>query len=126
MNAKQKRIAILVMVAAILWFVFTPPRWWLNLTKSVDLSNPAVTGEQLVAEYNCRRCHRIGGGGSLKAPDLVGVTERLDDVSLRLWLRNPRAIKGNTPMPNFHLSDSEIEAIVAYLQKLDTSISSGR
>ena len=27
-------------------------------------------------------------------------------------------------MPNFHLSDSEIEAIVAYLQKFDTSVSS--
>lgn len=35
---------------------------------------------------------------------------RLDDVSLRLWLRNPRAIKGNTAMPNFRMSDSEIEA----------------
>ncbi len=125
----RKRVAVYLIITAVIilfWLVFSPPRWWLNLTKSVDLSNPVATGEQLVSEYNCRRCHRIGGGGSLKAPDLAGVTERLDDVSLRLWLHNPKAIKGNTPMPNFHLSDSEIEAIVAYLQRLDTSASSGR
>lgn len=123
----RKQVAVILIVTAVFilfWLIFSPPRWWLNLTKSVDLSNPAVTGEQLVADYNCRRCHRVGGGGSLKAPDLAGVTERLDDVSLRLWLRNPKAVKGNTPMPNFHLSDSEVEAIVAYLQKLDASASS--
>lgn len=124
----RKRITVIFVVTAVLiifWLVFAPPRLWLNLTKSVDLSNPAVTGEQLVADYNCRRCHRVGGGGSLKAPNLAGVTERLDDVSLRLWLHNPKAVKGNTAMPNFHLSDSEVEAIVAYLQKLDASASSG-
>ena len=29
------------------------------------------------------------------------------------------AVKGATSMPNFHLSDAEIEAIVAYLTALD-------
>lgn len=103
----------------IIWFTFAPPRFWLNLTKPVDLTNAAVAGEEMVAVYDCRSCHRIAGQGALKAPALDDVVTRLDDVSLRLWLRNPKAIKGNTAMPNFHLSDSEIEAIVAYLESLE-------
>ncbi|RMG95981.1 MAG: cytochrome c [Chloroflexi bacterium] len=122
MNEKErqwKKYLWVLIPIIVLWFVFAPPRWWLNLTKSVDLTDPVATGQALVEKYECRSCHKIGGAGALKAPDLNGVTERLDEVAIRLWLRNPRAVKGNTPMPNFHLSDSEIEALVAYLTALD-------
>jgi mono/diheme cytochrome c family protein len=106
----------------IAWLVFYPPQFWLNLTKSVDLSDPVAAGEQVVQQYNCRDCHRIGGEGALKAPNLAGVTLRINDpvhVTLRLWLQNPKAVKPNTAMPNFHLSGSEIDAILAYLAQLD-------
>lgn len=112
--------AVLVIVVLVIWFWLNPPRFWLNMTKQVEPS-PEV-GAQLVEKYQCRRCHRIGGEGALKAPDLSGITKRVDDpahVTLRLWLRNPRAIKPNTAMPNFHLSDTEIEAILLYLEALD-------
>jgi cytochrome c1 len=59
-----------------------------------------------------------------RRPSLDGVTLRSDDlvhVTLRLWLRDPRAVKGDTAMPNFRLSDSEIEAILAYLIENDQS-----
>ena len=120
---KPKHIAILLGVLVVLfvaWFVLTPPRFWLNMTKSVDPT--AATGAQLVEQYECRSCHRIAGTGALKAPSLDGVTLRSDDpvhVTLRLWLRDPRAVKGDTAMPNFRLSDSEIEAILAYLVEND-------
>lgn len=71
----------------------------------------------------CRSCHRIGGEGALKGPNLAGITQRVNDpahATLRLWLRNPKAVRPNTAMPNFHLSDSEIEAILAYLEELDS------
>ena len=112
-------IGAFTIIGIILWFVLSPPRFWLNLTKSVDLSDPAAAGEQLIADYECRSCHQIDGAGALKGPSLDGITNQLDDVSIRLWLRNPRAVKGNTAMPNFHLSDSEIEALVAYLESLE-------
>lgn len=102
-----------------LWLLIAPPRFWLNLTKRVDLTDAAATGEQLTRDYDCRGCHRVAGEGALKAPSLDDATERLDPVSLRLWLRNPRAVKGDTAMPNFRLSDSEVEAIVAYLEQLN-------
>lgn len=119
---RRNRIFLIPLAVVVLglWLLLAAPRWWLNLTKPVDLSNPVQAGARVVEKYDCRGCHRIDGRGALKAPDLAGVTERLDEVSLRLWLRAPRAVKGGTAMPNFHLSDAEIEAIVAYLETLDT------
>lgn len=120
---KPTRIAILIGVLAVLfvaWFVLAPPRFWLNMTKSVEPT--AAMGAQLVEKYECRSCHRIAGQGALKAPNLDGVTLRSNDpvhVTLRLWLRDPRAVKGDTAMPNFRLADSEIEAILAYLIEND-------
>jgi mono/diheme cytochrome c family protein len=119
-----KRFALLaagVMLVLGAWLVAAPPRFWLNWTKSV--SPTAASGAQLVEQYECRNCHKIAGEGALKAPSLDGVTRAAGDpaqVTLRLWLRDPRAIKGDTAMPNFRLSDSEIEAILAYLNEVDT------
>jgi mono/diheme cytochrome c family protein len=120
-----KHIAIplgILVVLLIAWFVLAPPRFWLNMTKAV--APTAATGAQLVDKYECRNCHRIAGTGALKAPSLDGVTLRSDDpvqVTLRLWLRDPCAVKGDTAMPNFHLADSEIEAILAYLSEVDNA-----
>lgn len=123
MSKNTKLFVVLVIVGVTaLWVVTHPPRWWLNMTKSVSLDNPVQTGESLVNQYECRRCHQIGNRGALKAPDLAGVTQGFTDDDLRQWLINPRSTKSDsrsTAMPNFFLSDSEIEVIVAYLQWLD-------
>ncbi len=118
MKQKYGLGGITAVVLLLIWFLFAPPRFWLNLTKSVDLTDPVAAGAQVVEKYDCRSCHRIAGQGSLIAPALDDAALRLDDVSLRLWLRDPRAIRGNTAMPNFRMSDSEIEAVVAYLESL--------
>jgi len=113
-------LAVLIVIIIIIWFALAPPRFWLNMTKGVEPT--AQVGEQLVARYGCRGCHRIGGEGAIKAPDLTGITQRVTDptlVPLRLWLQNPKGVKPNTAMPNFRLSDSQIEAILLYLTELD-------
>ncbi len=114
---------VLVLVAGTaaigIWLWLFPPRWWLNYMKPVDLTDPVGAGKSVIAKYTCRECHLIGGEGKAKGPNLDRVTDRLDPVSLRLWLQDPRSIKWNTPMPNFQLSDPEIEAILSYLNELD-------
>lgn len=62
--------------------------------------------------------HPVSGSGALKAPDLTGVAQRLDEQMLRAWLENRQAIKPNTAMPNLRLSDAAIDAIIAYLKTL--------
>lgn len=121
MNSKRLLIlAGVAVIALVAWFLLSPPRFWLNTTKAVEPT--AAVGEQLVNKYACRSCHKIAGQGVLKAPSLDGITRRSNDpvqVTLRLWLRDPSAVKGDTAMPNFHLADSEIEAILAYLNEVD-------
>jgi cytochrome c2 len=116
MKRKIVLLSIILLIALAAWLLIAPPRWWLNLTKPIDLADPIGAGAQLIDRYECRKCHRLGDSGALKAPDLTGVAQRLDEATLRKWLENPQAIKSNTAMPNFRLSDSEIEALVAYLQ----------
>jgi len=111
-------IGLALVIVLALWLAFAPPRFWLNMTRTVDLSDPAATGAALVTDYDCRDCHRIDGRGALQAPALDDVTQRLDNETLRLWLTNPRAVDRNTAMPNPRLSDREIEAIIAYLESL--------
>lgn len=106
-------------IALLLWLWLAPPQVWLNWTKRVDLSDPVASGEALVERYNCRDCHRIQGEGALKAPDLAGITQRLSDQQLKLWLLNPNAVKENTAMPDFRLSDTEVAALIAYLRASD-------
>ncbi|GAP64095.1 nitric oxide reductase subunit C [Ardenticatena maritima] len=112
-------LGILVVLILVVWFWVSPPRFWLNMTKRVAPS-PEV-GAQLVEKYGCRGCHTIGGQGAILAPNLDQVVRRNKEedpafVTLRLWLRDPTAVKPNTAMPNFKLSDTEIEAILQYLQ----------
>jgi mono/diheme cytochrome c family protein len=100
------------------WLLLSPPRFLLNWTKPVQPT--AAIGAQLVEQYECRSCHKIAGEGALKAPSLDGSAKsgiNREQVTLRLWLRDPSAVKRDTAMPNFRLSDSEIEAILVYLNE---------
>ena len=121
-NSMAKKLILLgigIGIVLLLWLWLAPPQAWLNLSKRVDLSNPAATGERLMEQYRCRDCHRILGEGALKAPDLTGITQRLSDQELDLWLKDPNAVKRNTTMPDFRLSDTEVDALIAYLRASD-------
>ncbi len=95
----------------LLWLIVAPPRWWLNLTKRVDVS--AQTGAALIDKYGCRKCHTIGDAGATLASDLNDVALRLPAADVRRTLIVPP--RG---MPNMRLSDSEIKAILVYLEIL--------
>lgn len=77
----------------------------------------------------CFSCHAIDGTDAqgVAGPNLTNLGERttiaagvLDHTpdNLKAWLRNPPAIKPGSKMPNFGLSEEEIEALAAYLQSL--------
>lgn len=111
-----RKLIFILLLLLLLLIILLRPRWYLNLTQRVEIS-PAV-GAALVERHDCRSCHIIGGSGALKAPNLDDAVKRESEETLRNWLANPRAMRPNTPMPNFHLSDSEIDAIIAYLHAL--------
>ncbi len=75
-------------------------------------------GEGLVKAYDCRACHKIGKGGINIYPDLTRIGQKLRPEWDKKFLKNPQDWNRFTFMPNFNLSDEEIEAIVAYFMSL--------
>jgi cytochrome c oxidase subunit II len=80
----------------------------------------------------CVACHSLGGvsSGASAAPNLTHFAaathecfagcdwDTSDTAALEAWLHNPSAVKLGSKMPNYHLSDDEISALVAYLESL--------
>jgi cytochrome c oxidase subunit II len=88
-------------------------------------------GAQLFSNGACITCHTVRGtpANGKVGPDLThfGLRQTVagntlekgdNNEGIKRWLRNPQAVKPGNLMPNLNLSDSDIEALVAYLQSL--------
>lgn len=85
-------------------------------------------GESLFTS-RCASCHTLGGGESI-GPDLRGIVNIRDKVWLHNWIKNPdKMLKEKDPlaislyvkykevaMPNLKLNDSDVEALLKYLE----------
>ncbi len=76
-------------------------------------------GRNLFIAKGCMVCHSHSETNKVRefgvdiGPDLTNLTASPD--YLRLWLKDPRAAKSTATMPTLGLSDSEIEALVAFI-----------
>jgi cytochrome c oxidase subunit 2 len=78
----------------------------------------------------CITCHTIQGtpAQGIAAPNLTHFASRecmvgclldnQDSADIARWLRDPPAVKPGSFMPNYHLSEDQIQDLVAYLQTL--------
>lgn len=110
----------------------SPGQRWpeMRVADSLPADAPARSGQAAYVTH-CLACHRLAGSGEGNVgPDLlrpVPATSYLSHSGLRALIRDPRAVR-NWPdqrMPAFDpeiLSDSDIDAIVAYLQHLDSRL----
>ncbi len=94
----------------------------------------ALQGYQLFSDptkTQCIACHAVQGIQNAQAngaPNLTHFASRdcfagcifdnHDPKQVAAWLRNPRAVKPGSFMPNYHLSEDQIRALVAYLESL--------
>jgi len=81
------------------------------------LSDQVVAGKRTFEKYNCNDCHTILGFGGYYAPDLTRVVQRIGADGIRYRVKSPEEAFANSwrKMPNEHLSDAEIEDLVAFL-----------
>lgn len=113
----RRGFLLVILLLLALFFIFGDPiQWGLNIAKRVDQTNPQRTGARLVEKYECLNCHRITNAGAYFGPELTCILHRDSETNVRNWLRNPRSMNPNTHMPRFWLSESEITALLAYLQ----------
>ena len=100
-----------------------------------EQQQPANQGEKEAAGRHvfestaCLNCHAINGtnGTGRFGPDLThlmsrrtlaaGAAENTPE-NLRLWIQNPDAIKTGSLMPAMKLSDTDLDALVRYLETL--------
>jgi len=81
-------------------------------------SREAKKGWSLWQAKNCQTCHQLYGLGGYLGPDLTNVVA--DSNKNKLYLQT--FIKyGTGSMPNFHLNDSEINNLIAFLYWVNES-----
>ena len=92
-------------------------------------SGLAASGFDAFMNGQCIACHAIQGtpAQGIAGPDLTHLASRGCIVgcllpntpeNLTRWIHDPPAVKPGSFMPNYHLSDEEIQQLVAYLQTL--------
>ena len=108
---------------------------WHILTNSTDaatLTENVVRGKHVWERNSCINCHSILGEGAYFAPELGNVWFRYggkDDPagareSIIAWIQAmPTNIEGRRQMPNFNLTDEELNDLVDFLEwtsRIDT------
>lgn len=95
-----------------------------NITESV------ARGKALWEDNNCVGCHSLIGEGAYFAPELGNVYDRRGGEAgfkafFNGWMKaQPLNIPGRRQMPNFHLSDQEIDDLAEFLKwtsEMDTN-----
>jgi cytochrome c oxidase subunit II len=86
-------------------------------------------GQHVFESTACVNCHTVSGtpANGRFGPDLTHLMSR-DTIAagaapntpqmLRLWIKNPDAIKPGSKMPAMGLSDQDVDAVTAYLETL--------
>jgi cytochrome c oxidase subunit 2 len=100
-----------------------------QLIPPTPTSGQAADGAQFFQDMACMNCHTIFGtpAAARVGPNLTHLNKRQTigagvltntPENLTKWLSNPQKYKPGALMPNMKLSDSEVQAIVAYLEAL--------
>jgi cytochrome c oxidase subunit II len=107
-------------------------RWVHEQQQSAYGSAPGTAssnGQRVFESTACVNCHAVSGTPAKGqfGPDLTHLMSRETLAAgaapntpqmLRLWIRNPDAIKPGSKMPAMGLSDQEVDAVATYLETL--------
>lgn len=113
---RRKKITILTLTimflaySAGLYISLPVPVTGKNITEEAD------KGKFVWQQYNCVACHQLYGLGGYLGPDLTNNYSLRGPDYIRAFLKT-----GTATMPNFHLSEQEIKALLGYLENIDAS-----
>jgi len=103
---------------------------WVRSQKQPAIQDETVSAGRRVFETTaCINCHSIAGTVATGqfGPDLTHLMSRETIASgaaentagnLRLWIKNPEAIKPGSLMPAMQVSDADLDALVGYMESL--------
>jgi cytochrome c oxidase subunit 2 len=104
-------------------------RWIQEQIQPARVTGAVSPGRKIFETTACINCHTVAGtvADGRFGPDLTHLMSRDTIASgaapntpanLRLWIRNPDALKPGSKMPAMGLSDQEVDAVTEYLQTL--------
>ena len=91
-------------------------------SKSDAITKQVIAGKHIWESNNCVGCHTILGEGAYFAPELGNVYKRRGGDSgaaefIKGWMQSmPTGIAGRRQMPQFNLSDEDLDNLVAFLK----------
>lgn len=94
-------------------------------TDAAGLSDAVARGKHVWEKNACINCHTILGEGAYFAPELGNVWLRYGGdkdhdgalVALKAWMAaQPSGIEGRRQMPQFNLTEKEVEDLAAFLE----------
>jgi cytochrome c oxidase subunit 2 len=104
-------------------------RWIQEQRRPAFASDSASRGQRIFETTACINCHTVSGtvADGRFGPDLTHLMSR-DTIAagaapntpqnLRLWIRNPEAVKPGSLMPAMELNDQDLDALTTYLETL--------
>ncbi|MDM8567981.1 cytochrome c [Thiotrichales bacterium HSG1] len=87
-----------------------------------NLTPQIIQGKLVWEENNCIGCHTLLGEGAYFAPELGNVYKRRGGDNggvyfIKAWLKSmPTNIPGRRQMPQFNLTEDELNALIAFLK----------
>lgn len=114
LSDKYKLIVILLLIVSFLTYSGI-------IYKSLPVNDLLVTeetsnGKMIWQQYNCNACHQVYGLGGYLGPDLTNTFSLKGPEYIAAFLKS-----GTVSMPNFHLNENEIAALIAYMKNIDMS-----
>src|SRR6204780_2583278 len=102
---------------------------WGRTQQQAPSSGASSQGQRVFEATACVNCHTVSGtpANGKFGPDLTHLRTRETIASgatannhemLRLWIKNPDAIKPGSKKPAIGLSDADLDAVTAYLETL--------
>ena len=92
------------------------------------ITEQVAHGKRVWEENNCIGCHTLLGEGAYFAPELGNVYQRLgnstDAIKAFIQSRPAEGVPGRRSMPQFNLSEKDLEAVaqfLKYVSEIETS-----
>ena len=92
---------------------YSAPTDWMHL------SPQEMAGVAYFRQENCVACHAIGATGGKVGPDLTRTSIHKDAAWMIQHFKRPSAMRPGSSMPPIQLSDSQLNALAAFLLKLN-------
>jgi nitric oxide reductase subunit C len=82
-----------------------------------NLTQAVANGKHIWEVNNCVGCHSLIGEGAYFAPELGNVYKRRGGAFIKGWMKAmPTNVPGRRQMPQFNLSEQELDDLVAFLK----------